>query len=67
MIDSILTLVKGELKCEGSPTFLKNNLGQGYHLNLSLLKDYDLEKLTNFVKSYVPDASLKDSYGSEAR
>ena len=32
---------------------------------MSLDKAYDLDKLTDFVKSYVPEASLKDAYGSE--
>jgi len=28
-------MVKGELKCIGTPLYLKNNIGDGYKLNLN--------------------------------
>lgn len=34
LADQIVIISKGSLKCSGSTSFLKNNLGDGYHLAL---------------------------------
>ena len=35
LADQIVIISKGSLKCSGSTSFLKNNLGDGYHLAVS--------------------------------
>ena len=35
LADQIVIISKGSLKCSGSTSFLKNNLGDGYQLAVS--------------------------------
>ena len=65
LADRIVIIGKGQLKCEGTTSFLKTTLGQGYHLNLSLNSTADLSKVEQFVKQTIPDARMERTYGTE--
>lgn len=43
----------GELKCVGSPIFLKNRFGTGYQLNLLGDEKIKKESILNFMKSFI--------------
>ena len=57
----------GELKCIGSPLFLKNRYGAGY--DLALTRDNDVgsgcddDAVLSFVQRHVPSASIKATQG----
>ena len=67
LADRIVIIGKGQLKCEGTTSFLKTTLGQGYHLNLSLEQNFNLSKIEDFVKQSIPDARLENNYGTEVK
>ena len=57
---------KGALKCAGSTAFLKQQLGDGYHLTLSLKEDANIDHVTEFVKSKAEEAEMATLIGNEA-
>ncbi|XP_029463774.1 ATP-binding cassette sub-family A member 12 [Rhinatrema bivittatum] len=70
--DRIAFLEQGGLKCCGSPLYLKEKFGDGYHLTLT--KKYrnlestnlcDTEAVTALIQSHIPEASLKEDIGGE--
>ena len=65
LADRIIIIAKGTLKCEGSTPFLKRQLGQGYHLNLSMIDDFDRAKIKSFVLDIIEDAQVEQSHGNE--
>lgn len=71
MIDlrgQVFSLIKdGKLKCSGSSLFLKNNLGDGYHLTMSLGANSSLPQIETFIKQATPTAFLDKLYGNEAQ
>ena len=63
---------KGNLKCCGSPLYLKSKFGSGYNLILSkdkrvegIEKDALNDKITQLIKSYVPNSKLNSNINSE--
>jgi ATP-binding cassette subfamily A (ABC1) protein 3 len=65
---------KGQLKCCGSPLFLKSKYGSGYTLTLTknLQKDEEFStenfsstNIINLVKSYIPDCKVYSDINSE--
>ncbi|XP_075141496.1 glucosylceramide transporter ABCA12, partial [Leptodactylus fuscus] len=70
--DRIAFLERGGLKCCGTPRFLKERFGSGYHLTLTKKfpnkKDEsicDSEQVTALIQSHIPEASLKEDVGGE--
>ncbi|XP_053326902.1 glucosylceramide transporter ABCA12 [Spea bombifrons] len=70
--DRIAFLEQGGLKCCGSPMFLKDRFGSGYHLTLT--KKYptqetdgqcNSEEVTALIQSHIPEARLKEDVGGE--
>ncbi|XP_047427991.1 phospholipid-transporting ATPase ABCA3 [Mugil cephalus] len=63
--DRIAILAGGELQCCGSPLFLKNKYGAGYHM--VIVKDAlcNVSEITRLVHMYVPNATLESSAGAE--
>ncbi|XP_075998973.1 phospholipid-transporting ATPase ABCA3 [Genypterus blacodes] len=63
--DRIAIMAGGELQCCGSPLFLKNKYGAGYHM--VIVKDAlcNVSEITRLVNMYVPNASLESSAGAE--
>ncbi|XP_006136436.3 ATP-binding cassette sub-family A member 13 [Pelodiscus sinensis] len=70
--DHIAILQHGQLRCYGSPSYLKETYGQGYSLTLTKKPSvFEIEEpkytvqVTSLVQSYVPEAFLKENSGSE--
>ncbi|XP_056465788.1 phospholipid-transporting ATPase ABCA3 [Gadus chalcogrammus] len=63
--DRIAIMAGGELQCCGSPLFLKNKYGAGYHM--VIVKDHlcNVSEITRLVHMYVPDATMESSAGAE--
>ncbi|XP_035035732.2 phospholipid-transporting ATPase ABCA3 [Hippoglossus stenolepis] len=63
--DRIIIMAGGELQCCGSPLFLKNKYGAGYHM--VIVKDAlcNVSEITRLVHMYVPNATLESSAGAE--
>ncbi|XP_066497951.1 phospholipid-transporting ATPase ABCA3 [Hoplias malabaricus] len=63
--DRIAIMAGGELQCCGSPLFLKNKYGAGYHM--VIVKDAlcNVSEITRLVQLYVPNATLESSAGAE--
>ncbi|XP_029293444.1 ATP-binding cassette sub-family A member 3 [Cottoperca gobio] len=63
--DRIVIMAGGELQCSGSPLFLKNKYGAGYHM--VIVKDAlcNVSEITRLVHMYVPNATLESSAGAE--
>uniref|UniRef100_A0A8C7LDM1 ATP binding cassette subfamily A member 3 n=1 Tax=Oncorhynchus kisutch TaxID=8019 RepID=A0A8C7LDM1_ONCKI len=63
--DRIVIMAGGELQCCGSPLFLKNKYGAGYHM--VIVKDAlcNVSEITRLVHMYVPNATLESSAGAE--
>ena len=54
LADRIVIISKGKMKVSGTTNFLKNKLGQGYHLNLSVGKEAKIDAITHFIKEIIP-------------
>ncbi|XP_044287962.1 glucosylceramide transporter ABCA12 [Varanus komodoensis] len=71
--DRVAFLESGGLQCCGSPFFLKETFGSGYHLTLTKKKssifneaeDCDTSAVTAMIQSHLPDACLKEDIGGE--
>lgn len=74
--DRIFIMAEGQLRCAGSPLFLKKHYGVGYQLTIEKQHDFvskasseeveELDsKLMDIVQSNVQDASLLNNVGSE--
>ncbi|XP_040213417.1 ATP-binding cassette sub-family A member 12 [Rana temporaria] len=70
--DRIAFLEQGGLRCCGTPMFLKEKFGSGYHLTLTKKfpnqKDdrlCDTERVTALIQSHIPEATLKEDVGGE--
>ncbi|XP_034781951.2 phospholipid-transporting ATPase ABCA3-like [Acipenser ruthenus] len=63
--DRIAIMAEGELQCCGSPLFLKNKYGAGYHMVIVREPLCDVPEITRLVKMYVPNATMESSAGAE--
>ncbi|CAH2306169.1 ATP-binding cassette sub-family A member 12 [Pelobates cultripes] len=70
--DRIAFLERGGLRCVGSPLFLKEKFGTGYHLTLTKKfsnredeKSCNTERVTALIQSHIPEANLKEDVGGE--
>ncbi|KAF1414239.1 ATP-binding cassette sub-family A member 12, partial [Eudyptes chrysocome] len=63
--DRIAFLEHGGLKCCGSPFYLKETFGDGYHLTLTKKKECDTTAVTSLIQSHLPEAYLKEDIGGE--
>ncbi|CAM4633927.1 unnamed protein product [Caretta caretta] len=71
--DRIAFLEHGGLKCCGSPFYLKETFGDGYHLTLTkkkcpnqnLAEEYNTSAVTSLIQSHLPEAYLKEDVGGE--
>ncbi|OPJ80232.1 ATP-binding cassette sub-family A member 12 isoform B [Patagioenas fasciata monilis] len=67
--DQIAFLEHGGLKCCGSPFYLKETFGDGYHLTLTKKKntveECDTTAVTSLIQSHLPEAYLKEDIGGE--
>ncbi|GFR23039.1 ATP-binding cassette sub-family A member 17 [Trichonephila clavata] len=63
--DRIAFMADGEIRCCGSPKFLKEKFGTGYHLHVGKNSHFELEKLLSILKSYVPDVKIGNELEKE--
>lgn len=65
LADRVAVLAAGRLACLGSPYFLKRHYGLGY--KLALVKDAacQVDLVTEFFKTYVPNLKQNSNIGSE--
>ncbi|NXC50112.1 ABCAD protein, partial [Penelope pileata] len=70
--DRIAILQRGQLRCCGSPSYLRETYGQGHSLTLikkpSVFEVQDpmhVVRVTSLVQTHVPEAFLKENNGSE--
>nr|XP_009931047.1 PREDICTED: ATP-binding cassette sub-family A member 12 [Opisthocomus hoazin] len=67
--DRIAFLEQGGLKCCGSPFYLKETFGDGYHLTLTkkknMIEECDTTAVTSLIQSHLPEAYLKEDIGGE--
>nr|XP_061805523.1 phospholipid-transporting ATPase ABCA3-like [Nerophis lumbriciformis] len=63
--DRIAIMAGGELQCCGSPLFLKNKYGAGYHMVIVKEALCNVSEITRLVHLYVPNATLESSAGAE--
>ncbi|XP_077475481.1 phospholipid-transporting ATPase ABCA3 [Stigmatopora argus] len=63
--DRIAIMAGGELQCCGSPLFLKNKYGAGYHMVIVKEALCNVSEIGRLVHLYVPNATLESSAGAE--
>ncbi|CAB3398654.1 unnamed protein product [Caenorhabditis bovis] len=66
--DRIAIMAHGKLQCCGSPMFLKQQFGDGYHLTLvfNTSDRADLINTTRMIQKYIAEASVYSFVGQEA-
>uniref|UniRef100_A0A6P7H4C7 ATP-binding cassette sub-family A member 3-like n=1 Tax=Diabrotica virgifera virgifera TaxID=50390 RepID=A0A6P7H4C7_DIAVI len=62
--DWIAIMSDGSLNCYGTPMFLKKKYDTGYHLNLMIEEDADIDAISRRVKHFMPDAHLTSNNGN---
>ncbi|XP_022253456.1 ATP-binding cassette sub-family A member 3-like [Limulus polyphemus] len=63
--DRIAIMSEGEIRCCGSPLFLKKKYGAGYHVVMVKEPHCDVTATSNLIYSYVPNAELESNVGAE--
>ncbi|KAM9227951.1 ATP-binding cassette sub-family A member 13 [Leptosomus discolor] len=70
--DRIAILQHGQLRCSGSPSYLRETYGQGHSLTLikkpSVFEIQDpkhIFRVTSLVQTHIPEAFLKENSGTE--
>ncbi|XP_037363662.1 phospholipid-transporting ATPase ABCA3 [Talpa occidentalis] len=63
--DRIAIMAQGTLQCCGSPLFLKQKYGAGYHMTLVKEPHCNPEAVSQLVSHHVPNATLESSAGAE--
>lgn len=63
--DRIAIMAHGELKCFGSPFFLKKRFGTGYHLVCAKNESCDSGKVTQMLQKFLPDLEIESESESE--
>uniref|UniRef100_A0A8V0X811 ATP binding cassette subfamily A member 13 n=1 Tax=Gallus gallus TaxID=9031 RepID=A0A8V0X811_CHICK len=70
--DHIAILQQGQLRCYGSPSYLRETYGQGHSLTLikkpSVFEIQDpkhVVRVTSLVQTHIPEAFLKENSGTE--
>ncbi|XP_063285489.1 glucosylceramide transporter ABCA12 [Pelobates fuscus] len=70
--DRIAFLEQGRLRCCGSPFYLKEKFGTGYHLTLTKKfssredeRQCNTEIVTALIQSHIPEANLKEDVAGE--
>lgn len=58
-------MAEGDLKCVGSPFFLKKRFGVGYRLVVVKGDNCNPNNLTSLLSKYIPDIQVETDIGSE--
>jgi hypothetical protein len=57
---------EGNIKCCGSPMFLKNRFGAGYQLRISKGQNFNKASVEETLHKYLPEARLHSEINVEA-
>lgn len=60
--DRIAIMAGGELQCCGTSFFLKKKYGAGYSLIMDKSKDCELIRVTQLLKTHIPDIEVFFSF-----
>ncbi|XP_037883728.1 phospholipid-transporting ATPase ABCA1 isoform X1 [Glossina fuscipes] len=63
--DRIAIMCDGELKCCGTPFFLKKKYGSGYKLICVKRDDCNVNEVTALLRKYVPNLEIETDIGAE--
>ncbi|PKU47979.1 atp-binding cassette sub-family a member 13 [Limosa lapponica baueri] len=63
--DRIAILQRGQLRCCGSPSYLRETYGQGHSLTLIKKDPEHIFRVTSLVQTHIPEAFLKENNGTE--
>ncbi|GIY69239.1 ATP-binding cassette sub-family A member 3 [Caerostris darwini] len=63
--DRIAIMAEGEVQCCGSPLFLKQKFGTGYHLHVVKDQKFHLDGLTSLLRKHVPEVTLRNELEKE--
>uniref|UniRef100_A0A8C3J269 ATP binding cassette subfamily A member 13 n=1 Tax=Calidris pygmaea TaxID=425635 RepID=A0A8C3J269_9CHAR len=63
--DRIAILQRGQLRCCGSPSYLRETYGQGHSLTLIKKDPKHIFQVTSLVQTHIPEAFLKENNGTE--
>ncbi|CAI2352681.1 unnamed protein product [Caenorhabditis sp. 36 PRJEB53466] len=64
--DRIAIMAHGQLECCGSPMFLKQQYGDGYHLTIVFSTNSNVTATTDIIREYIPEAHVFSYIGQEA-
>ncbi|KAK8775883.1 hypothetical protein V5799_030768 [Amblyomma americanum] len=64
--DRILIMANGRIRCGGSPTFLKQRFGTGYHMQINKLPKCNIAGIELLLKKYAPKAKRQTDSDNEA-
>ena len=62
LADRVAIIVDGEVRCVGTPLFLKNNYGEGYRLSL-VADPSKVPEVESLVQKLIPGAKQLDESG----
>ncbi|NXX20269.1 ABCAD protein, partial [Podargus strigoides] len=63
--DRVAILQHGQLRCCGSPSYLRETYGQGHSLTLIKKDPKNIVRVTSLVQTHMPEAFLKENSGTE--
>lgn len=63
--DRVAIMSGGKLQCVGTPYFLKKHYGMGYKLTIVKSDSCNVEEVTQFFKTYVPDLKENSNIGKQ--
>ncbi|XP_055935809.1 phospholipid-transporting ATPase ABCA1-like [Argiope bruennichi] len=58
--DRIAIMADGQIQCCGSPMFLKQKFGTGYHLHVVKDQYFNMQGLVFLLQKYVPDVTVEN-------
>ncbi|XP_075524840.1 phospholipid-transporting ATPase ABCA3-like [Dermacentor variabilis] len=64
--DRIVIMANGQIRCGGSPTFLKQRFGTGYHMKVHKLRRCNVKAVQDLLRNYAPRARLQSNSDNEA-
>ncbi|RWS12259.1 ATP-binding cassette sub-family A member 1-like protein [Dinothrombium tinctorium] len=65
LADRIAIMAEGEVKCFGTPMFLKRVFGNGYQLRIAKSAHFQENNLTSFISKFFPNATISSDVESE--
>ncbi|XP_037529093.2 phospholipid-transporting ATPase ABCA3-like [Rhipicephalus sanguineus] len=64
--DRVIIMANGKIRCGGSPSFLKQRFGTGYHMKVQKLPSCNVAGIQDLLRQYAPKARLESNSDNEA-